>query len=156
MSNEKMNVNRYYLTLSSYQINPIYLDEPQVNLGCGIDLSDPLLPVVAPYSAFDLSLKAGKRTFALPKSSDVIKESFILRESLKASEESSVLSGYFKASYMLSSVKAACETAREEQKNYHTIYALLEHSGESERLPSDLRHWKKDEPPNLETISDVV
>ena len=154
MNNKNIGFNRYYLTLSSYQINPRYLDEPQITLGCGIDLSDPLRPLVAPYRAFELPLKTEPQLLGLPKSSDVIEESSVLRESLTETEESNVLSSYFKASYMLSSVQAAYETAKKEQQSYHTIYALLEHSGESVSLSSKLRHWSSDVPPASESISD--
>ncbi|MBN1886004.1 MAG: hypothetical protein JW876_10850 [Candidatus Krumholzibacteriota bacterium] len=144
--------NRYYLTLSSYAINPRYLDEPGVALGDGIDLSDPFRPLLAPYRAFDVQVQASGRFFTLPKSSDVIEETAILRESLRESEEAQVLSAYFKASYGLVSANAAFETARTEQKSYHTIYALLEHSGEADRLPAAARHWSG--PPASEGVAD--
>lgn len=154
MTNEDFNFNRYYLTLATYQINPRYLDEPQVSLGCGIDLRNPLSPIVAPYRAFELQEKSELQLLGLPVSSDVIEESSVFKESLSEAEESSLLSTYFKASYLLSSVQAAHETTKKEQQSYHTIYALLLHSGESESLPSKLRHWSSDVVPKSETISD--
>lgn len=150
-------INRHYLTLSSYSIDPGYLREPHVKLGDGIDLRNPLQPEVAPYTAFAAMMMAagpGMEERGLPRSSDVIRETTRLRESLAESEQASVLSTYFKASYLLSSVQGAYSAAKQEQSSYHTIYALLDHYGESDRLPGQLRHWRPGEVPASETIAD--
>ena len=145
-------MNRHYLTLGSFSIDPRYLEEPRVGLGDGISLHDPLRPEVAPYRAFEQVFGAGAMEGGMPKSEDIIQETTVLRESLTQQQEASVLSAYFKASYMLSSVQGAYETAKTEQNSYHSIYALLEHSGEAVRLNDKLLVWRQ--PPVSEAIAD--
>ncbi len=147
-------INRYYLTLSSYAIDPRYLDDPRIRPGDGIDLRNPLSPEVTPYRAFEDAVIAAVQERGLPKASDVIQESAVLKESLTEHEESSVLSTFFKASYMLSSVQGAYEAAKTEQETYHSVYALVEHSGEAERLPAQHRVWRTGEVPASESVAD--
>lgn len=146
-------INRYYITRSSYTIDPGYLDE-KVELGDGIDMSNPLSPEVAPHTALKKEGLLRGKEGGLAKSSDVIKEKTSLTESLSERQEANILSTYFKASYMLSSVEGAYKNAREERESYHTIYALLEHSGESDVLQKELRYWRPDEVPVSESIAD--
>ena len=128
-------INRYYLTLTNYSIDPRYLNEPGVTLGRGIDMSNPLQPILAPYTAFEAAQVLATPVQGLPKSSDEIRETTVFKESLTDREEANVLSTYFKASYQLVSVEGAYKTAKKEQTSYHTVYALAEHLGESENLP---------------------
>jgi hypothetical protein len=155
MSNSEsksMTTNHYYHTLKSYAIDPRYLDMPGSALGSGIDLRNPLLPKVAPYTAFKPAMRVTLEEYELPKSDDLINETFYYRESLTELEESNVLSASFKASYGLSSLEAAYEAAKEEKKSYHTIYAILEHSGEAERMQDESLRWGIDEVPSWESL----
>ena len=148
-------MNRHYLTLSSARIDPRYLDMPLVGLGDGIDLRDPLRPLVAQRRGLVAAVNGPLvKAIALPKSSEVIQETTVWKESLTEHEESSVLSSYFKASYMLSSARGSYEAARQIQGSYRTVYSLLEHSGEAERLADRLCHWGGDEAPVSEAIAD--
>ncbi|MDY0310892.1 MAG: hypothetical protein RBR20_02100 [Desulfobacterales bacterium] len=146
-------INRYYLTLKTYVIDPRYLDTPGSRLGDGIDLNDPLLPKAAPFTAFKLAVQATAEDYELPKSDDLIDEAFHYSESLTEREEANVLSTSFKASYGLSSLQGAYEAAKKEKESYHTIYAILEHSGEAKRLHDESLHWKVDEIPSWESLS---
>lgn len=156
MNNQPGAFNHYFLTLSSYILDPRYLDNPVIKLGTGVNLADPLKPEVAPYTPFEVEApKAfGVENFGLPKSSEVIQEACTFRESLSVREETSVLSAYFKASYALSSMQGAATTAKTESETYHTAYALLEHTGEAESLPAQCRHWRENEVPISEKITD--
>ena len=147
-------INRYYLTLKTYTIDPRYLDKPGSRLGDGIDLRDPLLPKLAYCKAFKLALGATLEEYELSKSDDLIEETFYYRESLTEREESNVLSTSFKVSYGLSSLQGAYEAAKKEQESYHTIYAILEHSGEAERLQDESLDWKVDKVYLWDSITD--
>jgi hypothetical protein len=150
-------MNRHYLTLSSVRIDPRYLDMPLVGLGDGIDLRDPMRPLVAQRRGLALAKAASSALFklsGLPRSSEVIQETTVWKESLSEHEESSVLSSYFKASYMLSSAQGSYEAARQIHGSYRTVYSLLEHSGEADRLEDGLCHWRNDEVPLSEAIAD--
>jgi hypothetical protein len=151
MSNKAFDVNPYYLTLDSYQIDPRYL-ERRAKLGSGIDLRNPLDPRLRPRRAFKPPEEVETRASGLPVSSDTINEHFIFREGKGGSREASDLSAYFKASYGLNSVEGAYQRVREEMKGYHTVYALLEHSGEREELPESSLHWANE--PESESIED--
>ncbi len=148
-------INRYYLTLKTYAIDPRYLDMPGSKLGDGVDLSDPLLPKVAPLTAFKHAVQASVKEYEPPKSDDLIDEAFHYKESLTESEESNVLSTSFKASYGLSSLQAAYDAAKKEQGSYHTVYAILEHSGEAARMHNENLHWKVDGIPSWESLSNT-
>jgi hypothetical protein len=146
--------NRHYLTLKSFVIDPRYLDDPGFALGSGVDLSDPLKPLLAPYTAFEPVFRVSATGEAgLPRSSQVIQEATTFRETRDTREEAQILSTFFKASYMLSSVELAYKSAQEEKEKYQTIYALLEHSGEQESLHESSRRWR--EVPASETAGDV-
>jgi|GEM_PF-1101673 len=146
-------INRYYITRQMCTIDPGYLSE-KVELGDGIDMSNPLSPQVALGRALKKQESVPLKGGGLPKSSDVIQEIAVFKESLTEEEESNILSAYFKASYMLSSAEGAYEKAKEERKSYHTIYVLIEHSGESDVLPHDLPEWRSGEVPLSESIAD--
>lgn len=149
-------MNRFFLSLTSYRVDPRYLDEPGTGLGAGIDLRDPLHPVVAPRRGLEAApaARGAPADYGLVRAADVIEESTTLFDSLTERDESQVLSGYFKASYGLSSIEASLERTREVQSSYHTVYALLDHVGESDRLPEDLRCWRADEVPVSEGLAD--
>lgn len=148
-------VNRHYLTLKSFAVDPRYLDDPGFRLGSGVDLGNPLHPLLAPFTAFEGVLRSSTTaTAGLPESSEIIQEATTFKESLDQREEASILSTYFKASYGLSSVEAAYRTAREEKEEHHTIYALLTHTGETDSLPESSRKWRADEIPPSESVED--
>ena len=147
--------NRHYLTLRSFVIDPRYLDDPGFRLGSGVDLRDPLKPILAPFTAFEtLFAVSTPGEAALPKSAQVIEEATTFRETRDAREEAQILSAFFKASYMLSSVEGAYKSAQEDREKYQTMYALLEHSGEQESLAESARHWRRDEVPPSEMTDD--
>jgi hypothetical protein len=144
----------YYISMRSYRLDPRYLDTPQIELGDGVDLSDPTSPAKATYSAFVPEgagvLKAGALASGVIKSQDIVNETVTVRESLTVKEEGDVLSQYFKASYGLASVNQSYEAASKEQSSHHTFYALLEHAGEAARLSSQEISWQRDPESELE------
>jgi hypothetical protein len=146
-------LNRYYLTLRSYAIDPRYLDGPGSGLGSGVDLSNPLRPKVAQFTAFRSSVQVAAAGYELPKSDNLIDEAFYFKEAMTEREESNVLSTSFKASYGLSSLQAAYDAAKKERESYHTIYAVLVHGGEAERLHDDDLYWKLEGTPFWESLA---
>jgi hypothetical protein len=153
MGNKGYERNRYYFTRDSYRIDPAYL--PGVQLGSGIDMSDPRQPRLRhewPWATRFRSPAAESQLGGPPMGKDSIVSSFRFVEGKGVEQQASILSSYFKASYMLSSVNAAVESVNTDLSGYHTIYALLEQSGATETFPSDLRHWTK--APDSELIED--
>lgn len=146
----------YYLTIKSFQLDPRYIDAPRISLGDGVDLEDPMHPVKSTYSAFRPDVEnvsvAEEPKIGDVKSQDIVNETIVFKESLDVKEESDVLSQYFKASYGLSSVDQSYKTATKQQESYHTIYALLEHTGEAENLEQPAWHRN----PESEMVGDPV
>lgn len=144
----------YYHSIRSFRLDPRYLDTPQIELGDGVDLSDPTRPAKATYSAFVPEgagpLKAGALASGVVKSQDIVNETVTVKEGLTVKEEGDVLSQYFKASYGLASVNQSYEKASKEQSSHHTFYALLEHAGEAARLSSQEITWQRDPESELE------
>lgn len=151
MSGKTGGRNRYYITLDSYQIDPGYLQK-QIQLGSGIDLSDPLDPKVRPRRAFVFPVRAEAPPIDVPISSETISATFRYEESGHESQEASVLSTYFKASYGLNTVEAAFEKAKQVREEYRTVYALLDHFGETEVLPEEFLQWTSE--PASESVAD--
>jgi hypothetical protein len=148
----------YYLSIKSFQLDPRYIDAPKIVLGNGVDLEDPMHPIKSTYSVFapevEKVLKAEEPKTGAIKSQDIINESIVFKESLDVKEEGDVLSQYFKASYGLSSVNQSYNYATKQQKSHHTIYALLEHSGEAESLMPTEVTWSRN--PESEMVGDPV
>ena len=109
----------YYISIRSYRLDPRYLDTPQIEFGDGVDLSNPISPAKATYSAFvpegEGLLKAGALAIGVIKSQDIVNETVLVKESLTVKEEGDVLSQYFKASYGLANVNQSYEKASKEQ-----------------------------------------
>ena len=151
MGNESFARNRYYITLDSYKIDPGYLQK-QIQLGSGIDLSDPLAPKVRPRRAFGFPARAEAPPLDVPISGETISATFRYEESGHESQEASILSTYFKASYGFNTAEGAFEKAKQVREEYRTVYALLDHFGETEGLPEEFLHWTSE--PASESVAD--
>lgn len=151
MEDKDFDRNRYYFTRDSYQIDPAYLHG--VQLGSGIDMSDPRRPKLrSGWAAHDRSLAADSQPGGPPVTGDNIHFLFRFEEGKSEEQEASILSSYFKASYGLSSADAAYDRVRTDLSGYHTVYALLEQSGVTRAFPEDLRQWPRE--PKSELIDD--
>lgn len=154
-------------------IDPRYLDQPYVRPGDGIDLSKNKMPIVTPYRAFkDFTSTSSEHIMALqsfrirPQTSDPYAVSasfssdtkggldvspFTVTETTKflgiseEKEEETALRLYFKGSYGLSSVSMAANTQKKWKETHQTVYSLMEHSGESERLEANAKDWDENE-----------
>ena len=95
----------YYTSVRNLQLDPRYINTPQINLGDGVDLHDPIHPIKSTYSAFKPegaeAADTGKQGTGVIKARDIINETMAFREKLEAKEENDVLSQYSKASYGL-------------------------------------------------------
>lgn len=152
-----------FLTLDTFSMDPRYLDEPGVALGDGIDLCNPSRTLVAPCRAFVAAEKGEPEPTTggteaewsgLLTSKSSVTENARFLERVTEKEEALVLSAHFKATYMLSSLDAAVTCASNTSSSFHTIYLLIEHSGEARRLPASGRIWTPDVIPVSESIAD--
>ncbi len=148
----------YYTSVRNFQLDPRYINTPQINLGDGVDLHDPIHPIKSTYSAFKPEgaevADTGTQGTGVIKARDIINETMAFKEKLEAKEESDVLSQYFKASYGLASVNQSYEAASKQKSSYHTVYALLEHTGESASLSAREIIWQRN--PESEMEGDPV
>ncbi|MHC4758560.1 MAG: hypothetical protein ACYTE8_07870 [Planctomycetota bacterium] len=136
----------YYITVQSFQLDPCYISgAPEIDLGDGVNMNDPRCPTKSELSVFNPESKEKEGTKKLklgaPISNFDITDTFHVEEYSSSEEESNTLSQYFKASYGLASVSQSLKIANKERDENQTIYALLEHSGESIELKEP--NWRE-------------
>lgn len=150
------NFNRYYVAYSQYQIDPRYIRQP-IKLGDGVNMSDPLNPMITPYKAFEkLPTESEKESEELERgmmSCYSVATSFSFKECDSLEEEKKTIRQYFKASYSLTSLNQSLSKAKTEREENHIVYALLEKIGESERFNVSDFQWNRD--PASEKIDDL-
>lgn len=143
--------DNHAISRDHYRINPAFLSEGVIRLGDGIDMSEPGAP----------QRRAGRSPLALQTpmratgiSDYTFDESFRFVETSSAREEAEVLSAYFQGSYKFVSADAAYKRAIEERSSSHSVYALIESTGETRDLDELLAGrplvWKPDVTPALE------
>lgn len=149
-------------------LDPRYLDVKYIKTGDGIDFSTPTKPKVAPYRAFKYekpdvfdrvkalqyrrlnpanieSLTSGLNE--LRKNSGLDMSPFTITEMTKfigvdqEEDEKIALTAYFKGSYGLTSLDASTSVQKSLHEKCQTVYSLLEHSGEAERLEASEKDW---------------
>lgn len=150
------NFNQYYVAYPQYEIDPRYIKQP-IKLGDGVNMSDPLNPMIAPYKAFEklpIEREKGSEEFENGKWSDSsVATSFSFKECDSLEEEMKTIRQYFKASYSLTSLNQSLSKTKTEREKNHIVYALLEKKGESERFNASDFRWNRD--PASEKIDDL-
>ncbi len=143
--------NNHTISRDQYRINPGFISEGVIRLGEGVDMNDPGAP----------QRRAGRSPFTLPmvlQASDVsdytLDESFRFVEASSAREEAEILGAYFQGSYRFVSADAAYKRAESERATSHSIYAVVESTGETRDL-SELMHgqpleWNQEVAPAFE------
>ena len=150
-------INYYYATLEQYKNFPAAHLGGQIALGQGVNMTDPLEPVLKTARPFERVTSLNVELRSSPLLSDDIKlTNATIMKSVSEKEESRIISEYLSASYMVGNAKQSLEKAKEVRNSYHTIYLLLEARGESrpraDAPPMDTI-WKQ--PPVSEQASSV-
>ena len=150
------NLNRYYIAHSRYLIDPRYIYEP-IKLGDGVNMSDPLNPMVTPYRAFEklptISEKESEDYEKGTMSCYSVGTLFDFRTCDSLEDEKETIRQYFKSSYGLISLKQSLSKVKTERQENHIVYALLQKIGESEKFETSEFQWNRD--PASEIIDDL-
>jgi len=142
----------------SYTIDPRDLPEGYVRLGDGVNMLDPDEPVLSTKRAFGhenvVEAQSGAADAELGEWAHFqVADSSVFRQAMSAKEEANVLEGYFKASYGLVNGEAALEKARSESKTHESVYVLIEHEGNTQRMNTRNLEWNWKEKPRSELMS---
>ncbi len=145
-------INNYTISLEQYSIDPGFISEGKLNIGDGVDMSDPGAPKRR-IGRQPLNISGPMRT-AVPTEDYTLTESFRLEESNSVREEANILSAYFQGSYGFASANAAFEQARKERQSSHSIYAVLDAKGVvrdiTDVMSGDRLQWNEDSKPTFE------
>ncbi|MGE0594320.1 MAG: hypothetical protein AB7G23_16885 [Vicinamibacterales bacterium] len=116
----------YGIRRDQYVIDPGFLADGLVRLGDGVDMSVPAAPGrrIGQSPLLPPSLLGAEAV-----ESFTLSESFTFAEVTSVSQESKVLSAYFKGRYGLVSADAAYQQAKEDQASSQSLYALAEGRG---------------------------
>jgi len=142
----------------SYTIDPRDLPEGYVRLGDGVNMLDRDEPVLSTRRAFGhenvVEAESGASDPEVGEWAHFqVADSSVFRQSMSAKEEAKVLDGYFKASYGLVNGEAALEKAESESKTHESVYVLIEHEGNTQRMNTRNLEWNWKEKPRSELMN---
>ncbi|MDM3872035.1 hypothetical protein QSV34_11825 [Porticoccus sp. W117] len=118
--------NNHDISRTQYQVDPGFISEGKLNIGDGVDMSDPGAPL---RRVGQQPLKLATQLKSVPTEDYTLTENFRLQETSSVRDEANILSAYFQGSYNFASADVAYEQARQERQSSHSIYAVIDAKG---------------------------